>query len=99
MFRAKMMMLIVPTIVGIALVMAPTTPVWAMKDKVLVCHYDDETGEQSLISVSPQAAEAHDTNHPNDTFPVTQEEAEACDGSKVLVCQLCRPHKNVQHIG
>ncbi len=91
MFRFKTM-LIVPTIVGIAMILAQTTPAWARRpDMVLVCHFDEETGEQSLISVHPRGAEAHATNHPNDTFPQDAEQAAECDGSKVLVCHHAGP--------
>ena len=91
MFRFKMM-LIVPTIVGIAMVLAQTVPAWARRpEMVLVCHADQETGEQSLISVHPRGAEAHSMNHPDDTFPQNEEQAAECDGTKVLVCHQAGP--------
>ena len=90
MSRVKILM--VPAIVGVAMVMAPANLVWAKQDKILVCHVDQETGEFTLISVGPDAAPAHRA-HLGDTFPTTQEDAEECDDSKVLICHNAGPAK------
>ncbi len=90
MFRIKF--LIVPAVVGVAMVMAPANLVWAKQDKVVVCHVDQETGEDTLISVGPNAAPAHRV-HLGDTFPVIPDDVAACDGSKVLICHQAGPTK------
>jgi len=86
MFRFKTM-LIVPTIVGIAMVLAQTAPAWARRPEMaLVCHVDQETGERTLISVHPRALDAHSAH--GDTFPLSPEE---CESDKVLVCHHAGP--------
>ena len=90
MLRVKF--LIVPAVVGLALVMAPTNPVLAQADKTTICHVDQETGESTLISVGPNAAPAHRA-HLGDTFPVTAGDVAACDGSKVFICHHAGPTK------
>ena len=90
MFRLKILM--IPFIVGVAMIMALANPVWAKQDKAVVCHVDKETGESTLISVGPNAAPAH-MAHPGDTFPVIPDDVAACDGSKVFICHHAGPTK------
>jgi hypothetical protein len=70
--------LIVPAVVGLALVMAPTNPVLAKGEKITICHMDRETGETETIRIGVGAQAAHD-NHGDDT-------TKACPGPKVEIC-------------
>ncbi len=58
MFRIKILML--SAIVGVAMVMAPTNPVWAQPPtREEICHVDQETGAMHTMTVSEKALEAH----------------------------------------
>ncbi len=76
--------LIVPAIVGVALVMAPTNPVLAQADKTTICHLDRENGYTETIRIATKAEAIH-FNH-GDIPGVCPSEAE-----KVQICHQAPP--------
>jgi hypothetical protein len=82
MFRVRILV-VLSALVGVAMVMAPTTPLWARQTKVTICHFDEETLMLKAITIPTATAEKHLAQHPNDTSDLTQ-----CPGAKVMVCHM-----------
>ena len=76
MFRIKI--LIVPAIVGVAMVITPTNPVLAQAQKITICHIDQETQELQTIRIGVGAQAAHDRHGDDLDGP--------CPGPKVEIC-------------
>jgi hypothetical protein len=83
MLRVKF--LIVPAVVGLALVLAPTNPVLAQADKTTICHLDRETGDTETIRIATKAEAIH-LSH-GDILGVCPSEAE-----KVEICHQAPPN-------
>ena len=80
---SRVKILIVPAIVGLAMVMAPTNSVLAQGEKVTLCHLDQETQEVKMITIGTGAVAAHLAH--GDSLDLTRCQD---DGAKVEICHV-----------
>jgi len=54
--------------VAVVMIFGAVSPAMAAKEKIDICHFDEELGELVPISISKKALKAHAKNHANDTL-------------------------------
>lgn len=81
MSRVKILM--VPAIMGLAMVMAPISPALAQADKTTICHMDQDTGEVKMITIAARAVAVHLVHGDSLDLTLCQD-----DGAKVEICHV-----------